>query len=282
VIVLVALFGLAMAFELPRDFVFGPRGDVLPASMWADWIRSSANREQPGIESVLIECLYMARHGPFGKHVFEQDNRLVQDLPSARTIPVLVELAGDDDEKVREFCLSRLAWVQPNAADLVLPVLRNNLLDDDSKCRLHSAHGLWRLSKDRQAIEVLVALSKSQNQNIRISAISFLGEAGKDIPALFDHLAKMVDHNDPVTRMYAMDTMRDFGKQAIPIVKKGFADADARVRYSAFRAAIRLKEDATELLPELRALRCDPDGLVAQEANAKLPAFEREILAKRK
>lgn len=262
------VFGLACLHPFVRQSIFGPKIDDMPWCVWEGRVRAQAQRGDPK---------------PWFYQMLEKIGLLGADdwgisLESQAALPVYVHLADDNDPRVRRLALQMLGrhGNLPDATAEVLPILQRRLKDDDPRCRLHAAFGVWRATRDSELRHIALALVDHKDTEVRYVAVGLLCEMASQVPETFEPLAKLTEDRDLNTRFLAMYAMRSFGKRAIPVFRDGMKDSDSRIRCTAIIALATLRKDAAELIPDLLALRNDPNASVRESIAEVLPLIDPE------
>jgi hypothetical protein len=252
---LAIIIGLAMTFTFPRQLVFGPRIQGSPWCWWEHEIRLLAhwNRPPDGWIDVLHRELRLGeRH--VGRGLNFRD-------PSA--LPILLELAEDEDVKVRLWCLQQIGQLRFHAKiddDLILPLFKRVQRDDNEmECRLDAAAQLLWLTKDPEMLKFITDLAEGEDFFLRRLAVRDLHGSGKEFPELFDLFKRRLDDEDAETRKWAIHGIGYCGKRGLAILREWLHDEDRAKMKRAAYIACHMKGDAIELAPDLLLLGADRD-----------------------
>ncbi|MSQ93149.1 MAG: HEAT repeat domain-containing protein [Gemmataceae bacterium] len=252
------LFGLAMLHPYPRQSLFGPKIDGVPWCVWEDKIRRSVVPDwEKGWTLRFLDQIGLLK-----------DSRL-PDIPEL--LPVYLHLANDDHIEVRRRALDLdrrvlreeyWRWSEEDEAK-ILPVMREHLRDDDPICRLIAAEYLWRATRDREMIKVPLTYLEHTDPYIQTGAqitLCYLAEA--DLAASLEPILKLTESTKlrRGVRETAVQSLRYFGKSALPSLRNALADPSPDIRGAGMFALSRMGEDAKELIPELQALQNDVDS----------------------
>jgi hypothetical protein len=249
------VFGLLMLHPYPRQSLFGPTIRGKPWCVWENAIR------RPGAwgdnDKTLTATLFRwigVKHEPM-------ELRMLLNHPEM--LPLVLELAEDQDREMR----SAMLWTLPSCDQLrdpsVLPVLRRRLQDEDSYCRVLAARALWHVAKNKEGFAVAQReLEDSRDGNAHREASWLLTDASASSPELFPFFAAHAKHPDPGLRREAMTALSRFGKKSLTILCQGLEDADLEVRYCAVAALEYLGPDAKDAVPALARRLNDTEALV--------------------
>jgi hypothetical protein len=259
------LFGLAMLHPYPRQSLFGPTIRGKPWCVWESAVRKHVQKrevQRPLLEKVL-EWLNIKRDAWDIVQEIAWDKR--------EFLPLLLALAEDADPQVRYLVLS---WVPRDGKRLdpsILPMVKNRLDDDESYNRIEAAMALWQITKDKQAIEVMVRELKDTTKP-RATVIRYIGEVCDECPENCVHLIRLAD--DPDVQHRAMFQFLFLGKKAIPSLLKALEDSDATTRACAATAVGYLGEEAKVAVPALERRLNDSAKNVRQCAAWTLKMIE--------
>jgi hypothetical protein len=257
-LVVVILCALPLLHPFVRQSIFGPTIDGIPWCVWENEFRICADPQRQ--ESWLYSMLRKFR--------LIQERRIGLPPHHAASLPLYLHLAKDRDVLVRRLALDQLALVQmhgePNAD--VVAIFRQRLQDDDPRCRLIAAGGVWRQTKDAEMKSVVLPLLDHPDRHIRMSAIYVLTTMAVDAPDLFDPLSKLTEVQ---VRADAISSLAYFGKRGLPILQRALRDPDRNIRRCAVFSAARLGKDAENLIPLMLTLQKEADPSFRQDlANA--------------
>ena len=248
-------FGLLMLHPYPRQSLFGPTIRGKPWCVWED-----ANRRQVvgGDNDKTLTAMLLRWIG-----VKHEPMELRTLLNHPEMLPLVLELAEDQDREMRSAMLYTLPSCDQLHDPSVLPVLRRRLQDEDSYCRVLAARALWYVAKNKEGFAVAQReLEESRDGNAHREASWLLTDASASSPELFPVFAAHAKHPDPVLRREAMTALSRFGKKSLPILCQGLEDADLEVRYGAVAALEHLGPDAKEAVPALARRLNDTEDLV--------------------
>ena len=252
------LCALPLLHPFARQTIFGPTIDGLPWCVWEDEVRFFANGG-PDERSWLQKALE--------KIGLSKPPRLFLNLESRQALPLYLHLAEDGNVKVRQSSLGHLSRLLEKDEAAILPAFRRHLEDADPCCRLIAAQCIWRATKDRAMIAVVLPLRDDADFFVRGSVTETLEEMGGTDPDLFDPMSRLVGDANPLVRNAAVRSMRHFGKRGVPILRQALLDADPQVRSSAIGAASELGDDGLELAPVLQELqKNDPRSWFQRDA----------------
>ena len=200
-------------------------------------------------------------------------------------LPLLLELANDRDDYVQWAAVSAIVSYEELYQEPALPILREQFQGDDPWRRVHSARGLWRITKDRKVIPTLMQVLRTPRANrgagpfavtysCQGMALSVLGEIARDLPELFPDVIAFANDNDEFLRACAMSEMSNFGKKGIPVVLKGLDDPDESVRVCAAESLRRMGRAARETIPRLERMVKEDNTSVRASAIAALIAID--------
>jgi hypothetical protein len=241
------VIGLFLLLPFARQLVFGPKIDDVPWCVWEREARIAADPERHRSSWLRKIGSWLGLDGGhyFTPSVWKSDS----------VLPLHVELAQDQDAKVRLFALTHLdSAIRLNNAEL-LPVMRRHLDDDDVECRFIAAHRVWWKTQDPAAKASLLSLVDCADNHVRENVAEVLAGMAKADRDLFEPLAKLAKDDRSRIRAWALGAMPLFGKRALPTIR--WALDDPQSCYAAVEAAGGLGPDAVELIPMLQTLRKD-------------------------
>jgi hypothetical protein len=273
------VFALACLHPFVRQSIFGPKIDGIPWCTWESRVRAGAHRGEPN--PWLIQ--FLAKVGLLqgdGDGVF---------LGSDAALPLYVQLVEDNDASVRHFALQKLCLdgIFRDAKAEILPILRRHLQDDDPRCRVDPAFGVWRATQDRELWPIVVPLIYQANVNeadVTLRALRLLCEMAPHVPETFEPLAKLSLDTNMVEyiRIPALYALEKFGKRAIPVYRKWLSDPDRMNRYIGVLCVQDLGKDGAEMVPDLLALQSDTDQGIRREVAEALKMVDPGRFGKRR
>lgn len=256
-------FGLACLHPFVRQSIFGPTIEDVPWCVWESRVRDRANSGQPkSWLQQMRDKLGLAQ---------TDDN---WNFDSEEALPLYLCLAEDADPCVRVFALSHLKGADES---VINSLMRRHLTDLEPRCRLKAAAVLWRTSKDPELRQIIIPLLNHADYDVRLGAIAAFGEMSRDMAENFELLAKLSEHPDVGTRVSVIRAMEAFGKRGIPILRMGLQDKNTR-RFTPAVVA-QMRQGAAELIPDLLAVRDDPDVDVRRAVEAALPMIDPDRFA---
>jgi hypothetical protein len=276
------LFAVAMSHPYARQSLFGPTIAGKPRCYWEHAIRDTATHDKveakrTTVEKKLREWCGVRRELLLTEPGFFRHEEL---------LPLLLELAEDADEEVRRLAAFGILYHDEQYQEPALPILRKHLEDDDPMNRIYAARGVWRISKDKQVIPVLLKIIHATSGKplpglpvrdySRSSALREFAEIARDLPELFPNVVRYATHEDECLRSSGVFAMRHFGKKGLPTVVQGLDDPSENVRFAAAGALRYLGEDARPAIPALKRLLTDPDSNVRHQAIEALVAIDRD------
>jgi HEAT repeat protein len=178
---------------------------------------------------------------------------------------LLVELANDRDDYVQWAAVSAIVCHEELYQEPALPILREQFQSDNPWRRVHSARGLWRITKDRKVIPSLMQVLRTPKANrgtdpfsvtssCQGTALSVLGEIARELPELFPDVIAFANDPDEEIRAYAMAEMSNFGERGIPVILKGLDDPDESVRVCSAESLRRMGKVARKTIPRLERM----------------------------
>lgn len=263
------LVALPMLHPFLRQSILGPKINGIPWCVWENAVRHAANpnRKQQSWLYQTLEKLHL-RQGNV-------------DLPddAVSLWPIYVHLAEDADVEVRRHALKHLGWHGASRPEIVRS-LRQHIKDADVRCRLSTAWGLWRMTKEEDVKVTVLPLVDHADNQIRREAVSLLSSMSRDMPALFDILSDLATDPDGHVRMSAIQSMPHFGRRGVPILRDAVRDSSLPVRHSAISAAGKLRKVGSELVPSLQVLQEDADPYIRLSAAHALHSIDPKRFAK--
>lgn len=208
--------------------------------------------------------------------------RLSRPAGRSLTLDELLEWMKACHPSDRRFAASELgSYTDPR---IVKPLIEA-LDDPDPGVRSTAAHSLGRLGRKpkvaaeaKQAIEKLLALLESENEEIVASAIYALGELGDD--RVGSRLLLFLDYPDTPNvkiRNIAILALRALRYQAaIPHFRRLLRDPSAAVRNDAIFALFSMRDRDSTVEETLESLVDDPDPLLSDRARSMIEIIAEE------
>lgn len=239
-----AFIGLVTLHPYPRQLLFGPKINGVPWCIWEEeaWMCVHPEAKQSWLAKAL-EGIGLSRGN--GRMLDRDDFHLQEALP------LHLHLADDGDPQLRKFALDHLLAAQKKKRGEFEAVFREHLDDDDPKCRMLAAAGVWANQHDLALKAVALPLVDHRDELVRRMAIGLLSEMAPLDAELFEPLAGLTGGSVSWERLTALNAMRHFGKRAVPVLAKALRDPDARVRRDAVWLAASMAKDADELIPQI-------------------------------
>ncbi len=262
------LFGLAMLHPYPRQSLFGP---TIRGEPWCVWETASRNRAR---EHEPDRSLFEKAQGWLSMHLNPVE--LEEVLDDQDFLPLVVHLADDPDETVRWTVLNWLHRFKNLRHPSAIPILKTRLEDDYPDNRIEAAFALWEISKDKQAVDVMVSEINDTSQPRAYVMRTFVENVCKECPEYSIHLLPLANDSDPFIRRFAMFGMYHRGKEAVPVLVKGLQDSDAKVRAAAAASQWSLGPEAMPAVPALVQRLGDSDMQVRRSAVSALKKIEPE------
>jgi HEAT repeat protein len=179
--------------------------------------------------------------------------------------------SSDPDAKAQ--AIRRLGEQGPDAAE-ALTKLQKTLKDSDPAIRAAAAVAIGFIGSRKHAL-LLLPLLEDPADVVRfqtISAIAFLGDPSAAAP-----LKARYDIEEPVIRDQILRAIGQLGgPHAYPLLARGIADPDAKIRRAAAVGFSFLKDLRSRPLLQ-RAAQADPDELVAHEARIALHELDYNL-----
>src|SRR5262249_55840559 len=129
------LFGLAMLHPYPRQSLLGPKIRGEPWCVWEDRVRRYVYHEdyQASVTARLKRWLGVEHDN------IDRDNL----FNHVEMLPLLLEMAEDQDHKIRYCALTSIAMCDQLHDQSALPVLRRRFDDPARSCRIKAAVAAW-------------------------------------------------------------------------------------------------------------------------------------------
>lgn len=275
------LFGLAMLHPYPRQSLFGPTIRGKPWCYWEYEIRCYVHHTLHAKSNDVFEKIrrwFGSRDGPKWR-----DREL---FAHEEMLPLLLELAKDDDKDVRRASEWAIVYYEELHQTPALPVLLDQLHQEDPSSQMYAAGAVWRITKDKQVIPIVMQVLNTP-KNVRLAkpgtvgsyrakALSVLSEIAREVPALFSDVVGFVGDDDAGLRTAAMGEMVHFGNQGIPILLKGLDDPDDWVRLRAAESLRSMRTHEKESLLALERLLLTEDSTVRERVVAALVAMDAQ------
>jgi HEAT repeat protein len=172
-------------------------------------------------------------------------------------VPALLEIVKGKDVALRQRSLHALAAIGGDTR-AVVPAMQVALLDRDVSTRVAVVQVLGRHGKE--ALPLYLEAVNDPQAAVRLAAAQGLaacrGEAAKVVPALNKLLS---DENVPV-RLAALETLRQFGKDALPSYLDALRDRNAVVVRAALKQLHEIKaENPADILAAVAPVLTNPD-----------------------
>jgi HEAT repeat protein len=261
------LFGLAMLHPYPRQALFGPTIRGQPWCVWEAEVRRFTHQQQDedSFADKTLRWLGITR------------NRTLEELADdAEMLPLLLELAEDQDRDVRLMALDMIFFFDKMHDASALPVLRGRL-DDNPECRLLAARAIWRIDNDKQVLCVFLRELNDPQSAVREHAMSnFLQTCDRGAPEFFPHILAYANDPDRGVRRQVMGDLCRLGKKAVPTLIQGLDDCDAEVRSEAALSLQILGDQAKDAVPALEIRLNDSNKGVRDRIVEALLAIEPE------
>ena len=242
------IFGLACLHPFVRQSIFGPKIDGIPWCVWENQVRSSRDGQKKGWVYELLEKIGLIRRESGGV-----------DLSREAAMPLFLQLADDRDVRVSQFALQMLVNSRWPEQPGTLSLLQRHLTDSDPRCRVYAAGGVWQRTKDPELLNIVAPLLDHADSDVRYMAIGTLCTMSQDLPEAFERLDEFTRDPDRFVRSLVLSAMPSLGKRGFPLFRQFLKDPDPAIRRSALLNIAVLRKDAAELIPDLLALRNDPN-----------------------
>jgi hypothetical protein len=131
--------------------------------------------------------------------------------------------------------------------------------------------------KDKATPELIKAL-KNQNKQVRIMAITALGEIGSHdaVSPLSNLLSNEKDQDVRIATVFALSK---FGKQGVPTLITALKDKDRYIRYQTVNALNEIGSDAKDAIPALNDAVKDKNLIVSSAATRALVGIKKQELS---
>jgi HEAT repeat protein len=196
-----------------------------------------------------------------------------EDSCSIERRELLVKLDSADCEE-RVEAIRRLGQQGPEAAE-ALAKLRQTLKDPEPAIRAATAVAVGFVGSRKDGL-LLLPLLDDPAEAVRfqtISALAFLGD-----PSVAAQLKNRYDDEAPTIRDQILRAIGQLGgPHAYPLLVRGIADPDVRIRRAAAVGFSFLKDIRARTLLQ-RAAETDPDELVAHEARIALHELDYNLV----
>ncbi len=247
---LALLFGLAMMHPYPRQSLFGPTIRGEPWCVWEDAVRHhvyGSQFEEP-MSTRLLRWFGAGREECTFVELFDHEDMF----------PLAIRLVDDADWQIRWTAMSAFHRCEKLKRADAIPALRKHIHDEDFQCRVIAGRAIWRISADKQFVELLKGEVEGRTRS-RNSAMNNLGEISAEMPGLFPFLIAQAKDNDSEIRNGVICAMHNFGKKGVPVLIDALEDSESQNRLRAAHVLNLLGRDAEQAVPALRRRMNDGD-----------------------
>lgn len=218
--------------------------------------------------------------------------------PAAKPlVPALIGILEGNDGMIWSDAAKALGSIGPEARAAV-PALTGKLAHGDRWLRCYTAQALWRITKHRDAIPVVIKELENSDGNVRWFAVHILGEMRADAREALPRLLEILqDKSEAYSRARAeaivvvgkigaeaktvvplliglfrekpqslhwgaTRTLQQIGVSAVPALVETLKDQDSEVRIQALVTLAGMEPEPSEATPSLKAALKDKEGKV--------------------
>lgn len=187
-------------------------------------------------------------------------------------LTVFREAAEDEAFEARGTAMTGLSALV-DKADQVRPILVEHLTDPHNMVREYAMSGVVNLdgaTKKPFPLDVVLDGAQDKNMDVRLTAIRYLGEAGKSTPEVVAALQKQLDSDSEQLRLLSMIILGNYGREDAAIraqvLNMTVTDASKLVRLQGILNLTTLGNDKPDVMAAVDKALQDKDGDIRAQA----------------